>query len=323
MKFTNNLNLPQPLVDAVTNDPYNAGDCEISVTGLINAPRRRQLLKKYDDQIEEDISDRLWALFGQVGHTILERAAIDDGTRVIEKRFFAEVDDWVISGQLDLLQFQQKSGAKTLKFLEKGVLADYKIMSVWEIVFGMREEKVAQQNMLAWLCKMNGLRVEKLQIVSLLRDWSRTQAMRKSTNYPNSNIVVTSLPYWSMEKTEGYIRERIRAHKEAEELLPLCTAEERWHKDDKWAVIKEGRKSALRVTDSPADALNWCRDKGYVDDEMSNKNAWDGEFSSMKDVLKKGIYVDMRRGEDTRCEHYCAAAPFCEQFQETLEEGNK
>jgi len=316
MKFTNKLNLPQPLVDAVTNDPYSAGDCEISVTGLINSPRRRQLLKKHDHEIEEDVSDRLWALWGQVGHAVLERAAIDDGTQVIEKRFFAELDGWTISGQLDLLKFESK-----MRFLEKGVLADYKMMSVWEIVFGLKEEKVAQQNMLAWLCKINGLRVGKLQIVALLRDWSKTKAMQGTKNYPKQNIMVISLPYWSMEKTEAYIRDRIRLHKEAEELLPLCTAEERWHKDDKFAVMKEGRKSALRVTGSSADAMNWCRDKGHVDDAVSNQNAWDGEFTNMKEVLKKGISIEMRRGEDTRCEHYCAAAEFCSQFQATLKEG--
>ena len=298
MRFTNKLGLPQPLVDAVTNDPYNAGECEISVTGLINAPRRRQLLAKYDDKIEEDVSDRLWALFGQVGHGILERAAIDDGTRVIEKRFFAKLDDWTISGQLDLLQFDKK-----LRFLEKGVLADYKIMSVWEIVYGMREEKIAQQNMLAWLCKMNGLRVRKLQIVSLLRDWSRTQAMQGSGNYPKQNILVTTLPYWSSEKTEGYIRERIRLHKEAEELLPLCTPDERWHKDDKFAVMKGENKGAARVLGSIVQA------ESYIVEQEAKNEKLVGKFKIVKRV-----------GEDTRCNFYCAAAPFCTQFQETLKE---
>ena len=297
MKFSNKLNLPQPLVDAVTNDPYCAGECEISVTGLINAPRRRQLLAKYDEQIEEDVSDRLWALFGQVGHGILERAAIEDGTRVIEKRFFAKLDDWTISGQLDLLQFENK-----LRFLEKGVLADYKIMSVWEIVYGMREEKIAQQNMLAWLCKMNGLRVRKLQIVSLLRDWSRGQAMQ-GNKYPKQNIVVTTLPYWSMEKTEAYIRERIRVHKEAEELLPLCTEDERWHKDDKFAVMKGENKRAARVFDCIANA------ESYIADQEEKNEKLKGKFKIVKRV-----------GEDTRCMFYCAAAQFCTQFQETLKE---
>jgi len=309
MRFTNNLKLPQPLVDAVTNDPYHAGECEISVTGLINAPRRRVLLKRHDDVIEEDVSDRLWALFGQVGHGILERAAIDDGTRVIEKRFFAKLDDWTISGQLDLLQFKTEKETpegvywkKRLRFLEKGVLADYKIMSVWEIVYGMREEKVAQQNMLAWLCKMNGLRVGKIQIVSLLRDWSRFRALQGG-KYPSRQIVVTTLPYWSMEKTESYIRDRIRLHKEAEELLPLCTEEERWHKDDKWAVMKTGRKSALRVFNSEIDA------KHHIEGLVEKDEKLDGFLTITK-----------RLGEDTRCLHYCAAAKFCEQFMETLKD---
>ena len=313
MRFTNNLNLPQPLVDAVTNDPYNAGECEISVTGLINSPRRRQLLTQYDDQIEEDVSDRLWALFGQVGHGILERAASGDPeTEVVEKRFFAKLDDWVISGQLDLLAYTDPkipAGVpikKKLRFLEKGVMSDYKIMSVWEIVYGMKDEKIAQQNMLAWLCQMNGLRVRKLQIVSLLRDWSRTKAMQGG-NYPNRNVVVSSVPFWSMEKTEAYIRERIAAHKEAAEILPLCSAEDRWHKDDKFAVFRNENKTATRVLDSEANA------NLYIEDQKQKEAA-----KAKPKVVK--WRVEKRPGEDIRCMHYCAAAPFCEQWQGILKE---
>ncbi len=302
MKFTNELKLPQPLVDAVTNDPYHAGACEFSVTGLLNAPRRRVLLKKHDHEIEEDIADRLWALFGQVGHGILERAAIDDGTRVIEKRFFADIAGVKISGQLDLLEFSARNLDKKLKFLEKGILADYKIMSVWEIVYGMREEKIAQQNMLAWLCQNNGLKVDKLQIVSLLRDWSKTKA-KQGGDYPSRNIVVTSLPYWSKEKTEQYIKERIRLHKEAEEILPLCSEDDRWHKDNKYAVMKEGRKSAMKV----------CASLQNAQDHMVWKISDDAKLVGKLSIVE-------RLGEDIRCEHYCAAAPFCYQFQETLKE---
>ena len=36
MKITNELGLPEPLVDAVRNDGYTKGNADFSVTGLIS-----------------------------------------------------------------------------------------------------------------------------------------------------------------------------------------------------------------------------------------------------------------------------------------------
>ena len=75
--------------------------------------------------------------------------------------------------------------------------------------------------------------------------------------------------------------------------LPECTAEERWERPIKYAVKKEGRKSALRVLDSLKDAENYMAEK----------------------KLFAKHFVETRQGESVRCESYCAVQPFCNQYK--------
>ena len=78
MKWTNKLNLPEAIVNAVTNDDYNKGFSDISITGLTSPPRIRVLKKKYDAELEEDISDRMFVLLGQIMHGILNELILLD-----------------------------------------------------------------------------------------------------------------------------------------------------------------------------------------------------------------------------------------------------
>ena len=73
MKYTNKLNLPQPLVSAIVNDKYDSGTSDISVTSLLK-PYQLRALERHHDKLTEDIADRIWSLLGQVIHGILERA---------------------------------------------------------------------------------------------------------------------------------------------------------------------------------------------------------------------------------------------------------
>src|SRR6202142_1696526 len=88
MKYTNKQNLPQPIVKAVTNDSYNSGDCDISVTSLLKPPQMLALERLHKDDLEEDVSDRIWSLLGQVIHGILERA---EETAVAERRLYIDI----------------------------------------------------------------------------------------------------------------------------------------------------------------------------------------------------------------------------------------
>ena len=275
MRITNKFNLPESIVNAIRNDPYTSGPCDISVTRLISPPRKVALERANYKDLEEDAADRTWALFGQALHVVLERAEHVADT---ETRLTVERQGWNISGQFD--RFDPVSG----------ILTDYKVTSCYSVKNGSRSEWIAQMNILATLLRENGYAVNQLQIVVILRDWSKSQAQR-STDYPTQPVVTIEIPLWSEEKCEEYIDERIRLHQAARDKLPECSAEERWQTANVFALMKEGRKTAVKLFEDENEAEAACKAAG------------------------EKHHLVFRPGKSIRCESYCPAAPFCEQYQ--------
>jgi hypothetical protein len=277
MKYTNASNLPEAIVKAVTNDPYDKGACDYSVTGLLKPARMVALERIHADAIEEDVADRLWALIGQVGHTILERA----GVGLVEKRLFAERNGVRISGQLDLLRMAGESYKST----------DYKFTTVYATDDGPKDDWISQLNLGRWLAGENGIHVDSLEIVAIYRDWSKHKA-RREQDYPQQQAQVFPLPVWTAEKTLAFLDARIAAHESAKANLPYCSADERWQKADKWALMKKGNKRATKLHENEHDALAHQIEAG------------------------NGHFIEHRPGESVRCSAYCSVAQFCSQLKE-------
>lgn len=285
MKLTNKLGLPQPIVKAVSNDGYNSGDCDISVTSLLKPAQIRALEQRHEGQLEEDVSDRIWSLLGQVVHGILERA---EETAIAEERLYIDVEGWKVGGQMDRF------------LLKEGLLQDYKFTTVYKIRDGVPEEYAKQLNIYAHILRKNGKKVAKLQIVAILRDWSKNQYNREGDPYPAQQVVLLDVPIIPDEEVAEYIKERVLLHKEAASLpsdkLPECSKEDRWAKDDTWAIMKKGNKKAVRL----------CYNEDAA--QMALESAGPGH------------YIQFRRGKSVRCKSYCAAAPFCQQYKKIQEE---
>jgi len=223
VKLTNKFNLPEVFMKAVINDKYSIGEAaDFSVTGLLKPARQSQLEYLNRDQIEDDVSNRIFSLLGQSIHTILERGAGE--TDVVEKRFFADFDGKIVSGQIDLLS-------------AKGALVDFKVTQVYPFTDkggrGNKPEWVAQLNMQLELLRRNGLDAKSLHICGILKDWSASgldpsNKMKYTKGYPLAPVVVVSIPMWSREQTQEFIRNRIKAHLSAMEKLSLCSKEETW-----------------------------------------------------------------------------------------------
>ena len=47
MQLTNRLNLPEPIVKALSNDTYSSGTANSSVTALIDSPQVKVLTRKH------------------------------------------------------------------------------------------------------------------------------------------------------------------------------------------------------------------------------------------------------------------------------------
>lgn len=293
MKVTNKLHLPTSIAQAVMNDPYTRGASDISCTTLIGPARKRVLEQKNFDKLEVDVADRIWSLYGQIVHGILERADLKDDKIVTERRLFIQRHGWRLSGQFDRLILASSTALGT-------TLQDYKFTSVWTAK-ELKPEHEAQQNIYRLMLKEHGYPVDTLQIVCILRDWSKIQArLRGPDSYPQKAVVVLDVPVWDYEKTEDYIYQRLKAHGEAQHTLPECTAEERWESDSVWKVKKKGNKTAA---------------KGHAKHKTETE-AQDAALELKASTGKEHI-VEFFQGESKRCQDYCEASAFCEQYQKT------
>lgn len=269
---TNKHGLPEAIVRAVVNDPYDRGDADFTVTQLLKPPQLARL--EGGNDIPEDVSERIWALLGQAVHEILARAGRNHQGTLVEKRHHMQVTvdgrTYKVSGAFDHLQF------------ELGCLTDYKITSVY--ARGGKEEWEQQLNLLRLILAANNRTVTRLQNVLIFRDWRPKEALRE--DYPPSQVAALPIDLWPMERATEFLNERIRIHV-ATEPRP-CTPEERWHQPDKWALMKKGRKSAIKLFEAKPDNVELAKDQ----------------------------YWEHRPGAFRRCESYCPAAHLCPQWAE-------
>ena len=289
MIVTNNFNLPDVVVSALTQDDYTKGKSNRSVTQLIDSPQIAILARENADDIKQDAVDFLWSRFGTSVHTMFEKAAEGADQVISEERMFAEVLGWTISGAVDLQELSDRGR----------IVSDYKVTSVWSVIFAKKEWH-NQLNCYAWLIrKSHGAVVKQLRIICIIRDWQRRRSY-EDPSYPQSPIEVIPIGLWSDRDQDQYMEGRIKLHQNAEfdrltgSELPHCSDAERWKKDDTFAVIKKGRKRAVRVLDSLEDA------------EL---------FLNNLDDLKQHSIV-ARKGEATRCvQDWCNVARWCDQYQ--------
>lgn len=243
--------------------------------------------------MEQDVSDMTWSLMGTLAHHFLEQHTAKNHTN--EERLFVEVDGVTLSGAIDL----QEDVGGTVQ------ITDYKFTSAW----ALRADKIEwiqQQNIYAWLVfKTTGKKVSALRICAFIRDWSRRQAMTDPT-YPQASAQMVSIPLWDFDKTEAYVKERVELHREAkvaadwEMELPPCTEDDRWIRETKYAVLKEGRKTAVRVLDTDAEAAAFIM-------EMPEKD-------------RKIVSISVRKGEAVRCTgNFCGVSKWCSQFKKEQE----
>jgi len=289
MKLTNKYNLPQTFMNVAQRPEYTKGKAHVSATELLNSPRIVQLRKKYDNQIEVDVSDMIWSIIGTAIHGVLEKG--QDANHIVEQRLHSVFDGWNLSGAIDL-QIVHADGIE---------INDYKNVGVWSVM-NEKIEWEQQLNIYAWLVEtVKKAPVVKLAIVAIVRDWNRRDAKSRQ-GYPQSQVVTIPVNLWSMEEREEFIRNRIHAHSEGlfametSEVLPLCSPAEMWEKPTTYAVKKEGAARAKSVHAEKEEA------------EEALKN------------VGKGYILEVREGDRTRCSSFCPVSEFCDQYKSYLEE---
>ncbi|EGV16434.1 hypothetical protein [Thiocapsa marina] len=283
MNITNVHALPETFRNAVrflenVRQPIDSKRNAISVTRLIDSPRIVQLQKRYGEQLTADVTDQLWALLGSALHQVLAWNT-DNEDVLTEQRMSVDINGWNVSGQFDRFD------------TAIGLLSDYKVTSVYGVLNGVKPEWEKQLNVLRYLLALNRYRVDRLEIIAVLRDWQSAQALR-DPSYPAIPVVRIEVPVWDLVDTEDYIVSRVKLHQQAEteQTLPECTPAERWEKDATYAVVKPGRSRALRVFTTREEAETLVE-------------------------ATPGSALQVRSGESIRCERFCPCAAFCDQFQ--------
>lgn len=294
MKITNRLNLPQPFVSAVESD-HKYKQKRYSVTDMLKGVREVILRRRHDDEIEEDVSDSIWLIFGSAVHSILENAQETDSQLKENKIVIPFENGYELSGIFDLYDD------------ETGTVTDYKTASVWKVIFGDWTDYRTQTLIYCWMLQQLGFDAWNGEIVALLKDHSKTKA-QTDYSYPNYPVYRIGWNFTDEELVgiESTLKSKLRELEKAEQLgdheLPLCTPSERFLKDEKWAVMKKGVKKAKRLFDSESEA---------------EKHA-----ALLNDTEKGDFYVEHRPGRNVKCLDYCSAAPFCDFYKSLVGECN-
>tara|TARA_R100000315_G_C5231232_1_gene142242 strand:+ start:1409 stop:2146 length:738 start_codon:yes stop_codon:yes gene_type:complete len=213
MNVTNQYGAPEQFVRAIQNDGYTKGDADFSATGLIRPPQISRLEAEHEDKLSTDVADSLFALLGTGVHAVLEGHAPEEA--LVEQRWFAEMDGYVVSGAIDLYH--------------EGHVTDYKVTGTYSTMVG-KPEWEQQLNIYAWLLRQNDMPVESLTICAVCRDWSARKKnphpKKSNRKYPDSPIVQIDIPIWLPRRAEDFVRQRVELHS-SESVVP-CSDEERW-----------------------------------------------------------------------------------------------
>lgn len=283
MKITNTLSLPAPFVSLAEGDEYPTAPNEYRVTSLLKGVRETILERRHGAEITRDVSDMVWLLFGTAVHGILEQHQ-EAGSQLKEERIKVPFEEYVLSGKFDLYDDNTK------------IVTDYKTASVWKIIFGDFADWRRQTLIYCYMLRQIGFDAQGGEIVAFLKDHSKRDAKVKA-GYPKFPVHTVKFRFTDADfaECEDWLRAKFAEIRAAEKLddadLPVCTPDERFNSGDKFAVMKKGRKTALRVLDSEEAAEKWKADNG-------------------------GDHIEIRRGEDKKCVDYCSACEFCNYYQE-------
>ena len=285
MKVTNKLNMPAAFVNAVSTTRHNEAGC-FSATTLNKGAKEIILSDRHFDEITVDAADSVWAVWGTAVHALMES---QPDNNFHEEKFKVPVCNSFVTGQVDSYD------------MEHATIFDWKTASVWKVQFADFGDWYKQGMTYAWLLKQSGLDVRHCVFVALLKDHSKSKAA-KDASYPQSPVFKYEFDVTDeeLQQTEARIIAKVAeiesAYKLDDDAIEPCSAEERWADGEKWAVMKNGRKTAIKLFDNSADA-----------------DAMAGEMGN-------AYYVEHRPAISRKCGDYCKCKDFCN-FYKAMNKG--
>lgn len=278
MKYTNKKGLPFPIVKAVEGSD-NHRQADYSATGLLKEECQHALLKQYPAE-EKDVSDSLNILWGKAVHAMMETEA--EEAHVLKEQYMeVKIAGKTVSGTADRIN------------QEDGSILDYKTVSVYSMkdTASHLPDWESQLNVYAFLAVENGhlQEVKKLSILAIARDWRRSEAMRDD-GYPPEAMEIP-VKYWGHDVIRQWMQIRVLTLENATS-KEACSPEFRWADPRCWAVVKKGRKTAVKLHESQESAMEHATELGAGHSvEHRSNNAW------------------------KRCAGYCDVSHVCPHYQ--------
>jgi hypothetical protein len=262
------------------------------------------LRERHQDELPpEHPFDSSASFLGTCIHTGIEKLVYrSDFNREfwIEKRFYNKYLGRKVVGKVD---YYQKN---------TGVIVDVKTAAFYKgkkAMDGDLAEYEDQLNIYAYLAEQDAEPVTGLVISMLHPAWSpsRAQFDAKCPPFQHSH----QIPLWPYDTREEFLLNRLKLHIEAEdeddEYLPACTDEERWWRNDEYAVMVKGKKRSARNVPTEEEAHEFVR---WVNEEAKKPGS--------KRTKIKDYKVELRPGRYVRCEDYCNVSSICSQYQAEL-----
>lgn len=321
--ITNNKNIPLVLAVWAVHDEYDyiADTNYISATGLMKPLRHIVLPRRVPKELRkvEDVDDYIARALGHTVHDGSEKAWKTGYAKNLAKLGYPQsaIDRVQINPEphelkpdsipvyLEQRRFKEITvDGRTFKIggkydcVAEGIVHDIKTTGVFGFMKGGRDEDyIIQGSIYRWLAQ-DIVTDDIIRICFVFTDWQKYMA-KANPNYPQSRCIHKEYKLWSVEKTEEWIRQKLRQvmmwQDADEDLIPECTKEELWISEPVYKYYSDPAKAAAggRAT------------KNFDEDAAAAMKYWKVEKGG------KGIVMTIQ-GKPSRC-GYCAAFPICSQ----------
>ena len=294
MKITNKLKLPHQLVDLV-NSNYKPTPHQYSCTTILKPTRQIILERRHGEQIQQDVSDMCWMIFGIAVHSVIEQSKEEEGQFKEEKlkvdlgKYWEELQGYYLSGRSDMIDLVKKT------------IVDWKTCSAWKVIYRDFEDWRKEMITYAWMVKDMGFDIDKGEAIAFIKDHNKTKS-KTDSSYPQLPIWVEKFKFKEKQfkEIETFIYEKFMELKKYEnasdEELPMCTDEERWREKTKYAIKKKANKTATKLHDTLEEA--------------------EAHLKNLEEKYPNVYEIEVREGADKKCLEYCSCCQFCPYYIE-------
>ena len=315
--LTNITGIGLPFAVWLATDGYDfepGAQRAISATSIMKPVRQILLKERLTEDVREaiDVADLIASRTGHALHDSVEKAWMQNYRQALAKLGYPKdmIDRVVINPTPEDLRqrndalpiYIEKRGSRQImgytisgKFdmVALGELNDTKSTSTFSWTKGSKDPLYALQGSIYKWIHRDIITSDYIKINFFFTDWQRALA-RNNPDYPQQRLLSHTVPIWSVEQTDAWLRNKLRElekYAEADEKdIPFCTKEDLWMEPPTFKYYSDPSKVTGKST------------KNFTDPVEANK------YRAEKG---KGIVLEVS-GKAKAC-GYCPCFPICHQ----------